>query len=87
MLAAILRSPPSVFHICSPSRRDSGASQKAPNPAKGMPGAKVKAWDPGSYHKGQISNPLTMLPPMFETAKFQIRQRRYQPDLTLPYVT
>jgi len=38
----------------------------------------------GSYHKRQISNPQTPLPPMFKTAKFLIRQRRYQPNLTLP---
>jgi len=38
--------------------------------------------DKGSYHKRQISNPPTPLPLMFKTAKFQIRQRRYQPNLT-----
>jgi len=36
----------------------------------------------GSYHKRQILNPPTSLPPMSKTAKFQIRQRRYQPNLT-----
>ena len=34
----------------------------------------------GSYHKRKISNPPTPLPPMFKTAKFQIHQRRYQPN-------
>jgi len=29
----------------------------------------------GSYHKRQISNPPTPLPPMFKTAKVQFRQR------------
>jgi len=28
----------------------------------------------GSYHKRQISNPPTPLPPMFKTAKVQFRQ-------------
>jgi len=41
----------------------------------------------GNYHKRQISNPPTPLPPMFKTAKFQISQRRYQPNLTLPNLT
>jgi len=33
------------------------------------------------YHKRQISNSPTPLPPMLKTANFQIRQRRYQPNL------
>ena len=37
----------------------------------------------GSYHKRQISNLPTPLPPMFKTAKFEIRRRRYQPNLWL----
>jgi len=39
----------------------------------------------GSYHKRQISNPPTPLPPMFKTAKSQIHYRRYQPNLTLDF--
>jgi len=35
-----------------------------------------------SFLKRQISNPPTPLPPMFKTAKFQIRLRCYQPNLT-----
>jgi len=34
----------------------------------------------GSYHKRQILNPRTPLPPMVKSAKFQIRQRSYQPN-------
>ena len=43
----------------------------------------------GSYHKRQISNPPTPLPPIFKTAKFQIhqRQRRFQPNLTCTNIT
>jgi len=40
-----------------------------------------------SYHKRQVSNPPTPLPPMYKTAKFQIRQRRCQPNLTLANLT
>jgi len=38
----------------------------------------------GSYHKRQISNPPTPLPPMFKTAIFRIHRRRYQPNLSKP---
>jgi len=38
-----------------------------------------------SYHKRKISNPPTPLPPMFKTAKFQIRQRHYQPNPTFDF--
>jgi len=47
------------------------------------PWPKVFRWE-GSYHKRQISNPPTPLPPMFKNTKFQTRKRRYQPNLTLP---
>ena len=38
----------------------------------------------GSYHKRQISNPPAPLPPVFKTAKFHIRQRRYHQCSKLP---
>jgi len=39
----------------------------------------------GSDHKRPISNPPTPLPPMFKTAKFQICQRCYQPNLPFDF--
>jgi len=45
----------------------------------------LKTLDSDSYHKRQITNPPTPLPPMFKIAKFQIRHRRYQPNLTFDF--
>jgi len=40
----------------------------------------------GSFHKRQVKNlPTPIL--MLKTTKIQIRQRRYQPNLTLPNLT
>jgi len=39
----------------------------------------------GSYHKRQISNPPTLLPPMLKSLRFQICQRPCQPNLTFDF--